>query len=380
MTRPSLLAVLMSACCLVGSSWQLDLRTIITASTEALLGGSAKENMEVLQKHFFTEDKMSSIWPLTYNATVATSAYEYGFDELVNIERDATRLAKHLKLCMDTGKNIKKATCLANILTTVKQIVDDTTWRYDDEVVMDDIAKQIHFFVAIRSMLANSLRIVEVNLPAIANIQKRNAHEGSIRDFFKVVLREIVGTRYKETAMPILDKTWEYARYWRKDQVSAVEVCQQRTVMWKDFTQGCETRWRRSNDEDKEEDEEEETKEARENRTLKDLEVLKKIEEKVSSIGGTLHDTEITLTGTVKDTVTGEKIFTGRAATDGTTHKGDIMEEFVRDGNKAREKYVKKLGRSISDAFSYIDVFTKAAFDKLSQLTENKNKDLNENK
>lgn len=354
--------LLVMSACLFGLSAQIELLTIIEASTKAIVNGTEKDNSDVLKKHFFTENKGESIWPLVYNATLSTSSYEYGFDELINIERNTMRLAKHLKYCLEIKTKLEKANCLANTLELVKQIVDDTTWHYDDLVVMEDIAKQIHFFVAIRSMMAHALNLVENNLNSIPNFQQRKSHHEKIRDYFKVVLREVTGTRYKETSMPMLEQTWEYAQYWRKDQVSAVEICQQRSLFWKDFPQGCEIRWRRSTDQS------EEDEEIKQNHILKNNDYLQEIEKKVEMIGGTLHDNEMVLTATVTDTITGELIYKDRGSTSGTVHKGDVMDGFIKKGNKIRDTYVIKLNQSIKKNFAYVDLFTKAAFEKLSKL------------
>jgi len=365
--------------CLVGLSVQVDLKTMIAESSQVMVNGTEEDHVQVLKKFFFTEVKGESIWPLIYNATISTASYEYGFEELVNIERDTHRLAKHLKFCREINTKLEKANCLVSTIELVKQIVDDTTWPYDDDIVMESISKQIHFYVGVRSMLAHALSIVEKNLNAIPNAPKRKSEYERVRDFYKTVLRDITGTRYKETSMPMLKKTSEYAEYWRKDQVTAVEICQQRTVMWKDFSQGCEIRWRRERDgavekravqerKKRANDSEEESEEQKQNHILKNNEIMVEIQKKVDAIGGTLHDTERVLTATVVDSVTGQAIYKDRDQTTMTNHRGDIMEEFVTKGNNKRDAYVKSLMKGMSKNFGYIDMFTDAVSNKLDLL------------
>jgi len=364
--------------CLVGLSVQVNLKTMIAESSRVIVNGTEEDNVQILKKYFFTEVKGESIWPLVYNATISTAGYEYGFQELVNIERDTHRLAKHLKYCSEIQRKFEKATCLLSTIDLVKQIVDDTTWPYDDDIVMEAISKQIHFYVAIRSMLAHALSIVENNLDAIPNAAKKKSHYERVRDFYKTVLRDITGTRYKETSMPLLDKTSEYAEYWRKDQVTPVEICQQRSIFWKDFNQGCEIRWRRERDGDVEkrkkrgsDGDEEESEDQKQNHILKNNEIAVEIQKKVDAIGGTLHDTERVLTATVVDAITGESIYKDRDLTTMTKHRGDVMEELLSKGNKKRDAYVTTLMKGMSKGFAYIDAFTKAVFSKLDKLQKN---------
>ncbi|XP_065647804.1 uncharacterized protein LOC100209363 [Hydra vulgaris] len=290
---------------------ELTLKTIFFESEDAILSKNITKNEEILEKYFLTDNKSQSVWTVAQATAKELFKVDYFIDDLSVMEQDIHKIGRQFLNCKEYKNEQKISDCFSVVADTLRDATRDFTWSYDPTIFKWDRIKYGTMFLTLAVFEAH-ISLVAKQAP-LAKKYEFGKRYGFIFDRFNSLMFDF------ENAL----------NAWRLDQVTPVKICEVHSVMWKEFEGTCETRWRRSADED-------EKGISSGMGSSYDVESL--IDEKVEKLGSNLFHKK-KYKATVYDSVSDHQVFQEEIILD-TGSRGIGIHDVFQRAKDARWKYI----------------------------------------
>ena len=260
--------------------------------------------------HFLDE----SAWAVAQSTAKQVFKVDYFIDDLGVMEQDIQKIGREFLKCNDIKDQQILSQCFNVIADTMKDAARDFSWDQNPSISKWNRIKYGIMFLTLAVFDAH-ISIVAKNAP----LEKKYE----------------LGKRYSfifERFNSLLFEFEDALETWRFNQVNPVKICEIHSIMWKEFQGTCETRWRRSADEDENEI----------NSGLgSSYDVESLIDEKVERIGNNfLHKRKYR--ASVNDIVTEHVVFQEDILLD-TGNRGVGIHDVFQRARDARWKYIESI-------------------------------------
>ena len=264
---------------------------IYQTSMPAVMGMlSFNETLNVLQKHFLTDNKVDSIWPKALDETKQWFGEDHKLGELQAIEIDLKKYRIIVSRCMNENKGKELTRCLATLKDALVAGSGNVEWSREQE-----IPRQLNLYMSFHLMELAFLQMLKIQ-------QEKDEIKGiNVDKSIKTAAKNFKETL--ETSMPV---TCEQ----RLQRIGSLDLCKVTDVLWQEFILKCEERVKKANIADEDDGsgiEEDGQGNARAEISGKDDADLK-----FSKLGGNQNDFAESIRARVKDRVTGQYIYNQR--------------------------------------------------------------------
>jgi len=258
-----------------------------------------------------------SIWWYAQQESRSAFNIDLGIEELLTMETAIKKLKQHHNICNDLKVNKRRAQCFHHLVDIIQAGKRDFTWDISTDISKEGKAKIGTLYISYAAMSALLSVIASKNLDSLNDDRKADAW------------REEFAAEITKLSDFLHDYEHDIST-WRTDQISPVEICQVKQLFWKEFTGVCETRWKRSIDDNEKDDEDESKKEFDDNENNDpSLNVADKI-------GGTTNFYTKLYRGKVFDDVTKETLFVDDAYVKDEENLGTKLISLYKNGMKER--------------------------------------------
>jgi len=240
------LVVLLICCCcnVVSAKRDLNLKVIFQKTRRAIKSQDDDRIEKVLRKFYFTDKKEDSVW--WYAQTEAQKEFniELGVDDLLGIEKYLKNLDHHYTHCSTYSKNKRRAICFHQFLRMFEDGLRSFLWDYAPDIDRESKSKWGTLYLTNAAMVSLISASININIKYLGD-------ENIVRDWKVAFFQDL------EHVYSYLYAYEKDVIRWRREQITSMDICENKKIFWKEFPQACETRWRRSTDETDEEIEEE---------------------------------------------------------------------------------------------------------------------------
>lgn len=284
-------------------------------------------------------------------------------EDLLSIELGIKKLSAYLDQCVEYSRNRRRAICFHNLVNRLEDKQNNVLWNYAPDIDREEKGKWGTLFLVTMTMNTLLSATITSNMQYYGNARKAKVWQKNLFEFF-AHWHGLLYAYEKDVSR------------WRLDQISPVNICEEKEYFWKKFSQTCETRWKRSNIVQGKESQEIEKRHIVKNPLF---ESRRKIEPRLSiiadkfdqvtqkstllieeedngadnpdndpslnvadGIGGVLANTKI-FSGKVVDSVLGETVFDKEVTVQEHERRGDYLLTLTKEGMEARGKYETKI-------------------------------------
>ena len=240
--------------------------------------------------------------------------------DLQILETGIRMLSRHYETCEEMALTTRRAYCFYQFVEKLGSVKRDLKWEIGPET-KEGRAKFGFMFYTLMGITSHIVIIALENF----KLFKDDALTVKAKaEFYALVQNEIDIIFEQEDALVT----------WRLDQITPVTICEVKLVFWKEFEQTCETRWRRSIEEDDEV--------ASGNDLINHKKICEDCEDdnfisldKVDRIGGLTDKRNMLFQASVIDHVTNRVIFKQESEGRGS-ERGNVLHHLFLAGMKAR--------------------------------------------